>query len=1237
MFTLLERSLLETSLLASALVLLLLALRALAGRRLPRWAFVALWAVAALRFLVPYSVPLPILPPAEPALLVTAPQFAAPPPLTAVAVNPLPVVTQVPAPDTAVPWPTLLYGCVAALLALFFLAAHLRARLRYRNAEAFTGVPLPRTWRRVSLRVSGAVKTPLTYGLLRPVILLPETMNRADEARLRCVLLHEFIHVRRCDALLKALFVAALCVHWFNPLAWLMVFLAARDLEISCDEAVLSALGSIAKRPYAHALLDMAAARAVSPLASGFGKKPIEERIRSIMTYKKNSALAVLLALVMVVSVTTAFATTVTAAKSPAPKAPNQADALPPTDWTREKAGAIMSMCLDDPDSILSALVPFGVGPDAYGFPCYDGKPLLGVLDPKEVIFSCFLQWDDAENRATVPTLGGDYPDGVFLRLLYEGDALTGVEPIAREEMETADGALPGLALEEQAYTVEREYNALKTANDTLSAEAGNAIATPAPLTPSWTRENAAKGLDWAGLGLDALKPFGVEADEYGYPTYDGKPLYATLDPKEGTRSYFIQWNEAENREMLPGDDYSGGVYLKILYAGDTITGVEQVTEEAFETAFDKPMTPEEKTAKAAREEAVQAMRAQCEALGLVSNGYNGKIINGFYDERTGDAWSVSYPEGGGGDTLTFLTTVYAGDTVVGFEEITEEAFTAILDAKRAASRGADAAPEGGASGKEADWAGTPVDALTPFGVTLDEDGYPTYDGKPLYGTLHAENGSYSFIAQWNEAENNATITRDDYSDGVFLKLLYAGDTLTGVEPIAQEEMLAATDPLSGMTPEEKELYALQEANETLLREARHEAYAALGYEGGYYDGRFVGGFYDEPAQELLRATGPESAASGGPPLYITAVYAGDTLTGFAEITEEAFLEIWEARRDAAQTGASTDGANGAASKYRPLTLGMTGDDVSALQNRLIALGYYEGAATGKFDEKTEQAVLAFQTKNGLWPDGTAGDDTQSLLYSAPAVGTGEQKGGGAPAASPYRLLAPTMKGNDVVAMQNRLAYLGYYEGTPTGEYDKETEQAVAAFKSANGMQLDYAMSTDRQKILYSNQAVASDAQALPDGDQAPSYDPVFGMEGESVRLMQQRLAKLSFYQGKPSGKFDEKTRSALIAFQSFNGLFPDGTVGSDTRTLLESGQALPYRLLRSGVTGEDVRILQKRLSDLGFYEGGFTGEFDERTGTALSLFQFANNLDRTEMADLETQLKLHSSSARMGPLLNKK
>ena len=131
--------------------------------------------------------------------------------------------------------------------------------------------PLRRT---IAIRQSGRISSPLTFGVLRPVILVPKKTDWTDETALRYVLEHEFVHIQRFDVLSKLLLIAAVCVHWFNPLVWVMYVLANRDLELSCDETVLRRFGGDVRAAYARVLIRMEAARGGTAVETGTPLQP---------------------------------------------------------------------------------------------------------------------------------------------------------------------------------------------------------------------------------------------------------------------------------------------------------------------------------------------------------------------------------------------------------------------------------------------------------------------------------------------------------------------------------------------------------------------------------------------------------------------------------------------------------------------------------------------------------------------------------------------------------------------------------------------------------------------------------------------------------------------------------------------------------------------------------------------------------------------------------------------------
>lgn len=185
---------------------------------------------------------------------------------------------------------------VALGLGAWFLVSWLVCRRRF-------AASLPYRWpgqdqwlaehplkRKLRIRQSRRVAVPLTYGILRPVILVPNGMEPGPE--LDYVLEHEFAHVRRWDGLYKLLLTSALCLHWCNPLVWLMVGLANRDMELSCDEAVIRRFGPEARADYARTLLRFETdGNLAIPYASQFGRSAVKQRISALTCRKKVSLL----------------------------------------------------------------------------------------------------------------------------------------------------------------------------------------------------------------------------------------------------------------------------------------------------------------------------------------------------------------------------------------------------------------------------------------------------------------------------------------------------------------------------------------------------------------------------------------------------------------------------------------------------------------------------------------------------------------------------------------------------------------------------------------------------------------------------------------------------------------------------------------------------------------------------------------------------------------------------------
>lgn len=168
----------------------------------------------------------------------------------------------------------------------------------------------------VRCRVNAAVyscdtiRSPVVAGVLRPLILIPASLDFRETELLRHILTHEAMHIRRRDNLVKAFMLAALCLHWFNPLVWLMARELCRDMESACDEAALSLLGQEESAPYAESLLRMAVPDLSGGLfASAFSRTEVERRIKGVLAYRRLGAFTLLAAAVVVLTSATAFAT----------------------------------------------------------------------------------------------------------------------------------------------------------------------------------------------------------------------------------------------------------------------------------------------------------------------------------------------------------------------------------------------------------------------------------------------------------------------------------------------------------------------------------------------------------------------------------------------------------------------------------------------------------------------------------------------------------------------------------------------------------------------------------------------------------------------------------------------------------------------------------------------------------------------------------------------------------------
>lgn len=347
-------SLLQISISASVFILAVIFLRSLLIHKLPKMTFMFLWGVALIQLLVPVSVQsqFSIFTAVEHlSRMFTTPKLVSTtesstfingttvimPPITEHLTEPiLPLKTASQISPFVWVW---LVGFT--LCALFFIIPHLRYRKIYKMAVPIRNEFIKK-WqhsnllrRDVQIRQLDNISTPLTNGIFRPVVLLPKNLDYDEEKQLALILTHEFTHIKRFDTLMKWILATSVCVHWFNPLVWVMYILANRDIELFCDETVIRKFGENTKPAYARALVRLEEKKiGLSPMISSFSKSSTEERIISIMKTKKITLATTLLAIGLVACVVVIFGTsaldkTETATGGGNPIAEPSADIMP--------------------------------------------------------------------------------------------------------------------------------------------------------------------------------------------------------------------------------------------------------------------------------------------------------------------------------------------------------------------------------------------------------------------------------------------------------------------------------------------------------------------------------------------------------------------------------------------------------------------------------------------------------------------------------------------------------------------------------------------------------------------------------------------------------------------------------------------------------------------------------------------------------------------------------------------
>lgn len=167
---------------------------------------------------------------------------------------------------------SIIWIIVTVMILLMLVVAYFTAMREIKGA----------THLRENIYFSENVISPAVYGFVKPKIILLASYKNQEIA---FVLLHEKTHIRSRDNLWRIIAVTIAAVHWFNPFCWLFLNRFLADLEMACDERVLTRIGYDHAKEYASSLLE--SKRGATVFASAFGGAKIRTRIENILSFKK--------------------------------------------------------------------------------------------------------------------------------------------------------------------------------------------------------------------------------------------------------------------------------------------------------------------------------------------------------------------------------------------------------------------------------------------------------------------------------------------------------------------------------------------------------------------------------------------------------------------------------------------------------------------------------------------------------------------------------------------------------------------------------------------------------------------------------------------------------------------------------------------------------------------------------------------------------------------------------------
>lgn len=301
---------------SSILIIFILFVRLLAAYKLPRKTFTLLWKIVLIRLLIPVSIRIPvpdIWTPVRRKVKLAGETLI--PALLTGGVEGTEHSGEITSSKPSVAFILFAVWLVFTVMFLaIFLFTYIRSRMHVREALPSEN-EYARKWlseqnirRKIRILNFDRITSPMTIGIMQPKIILPKNMEMDKGRRLDYVLQHEMIHIKRFDIFWKMLSMLAACIHWYNPLVWLLYREFNKDIETACDERVIELFGPDAKPDYAYAIIQLMEKKPQAAfMYNGFGEKPVEKRIVSIMKLKKKTKTTMTISMIVILLSTMVF------------------------------------------------------------------------------------------------------------------------------------------------------------------------------------------------------------------------------------------------------------------------------------------------------------------------------------------------------------------------------------------------------------------------------------------------------------------------------------------------------------------------------------------------------------------------------------------------------------------------------------------------------------------------------------------------------------------------------------------------------------------------------------------------------------------------------------------------------------------------------------------------------------------------------------------------------------------